>query len=176
MIAIDADILSLIINPEASVPRDFRTNLEIPEVGRRIDALLELVEREASFVLIPAPALAEVLVPLAPNLDQHLLQLNESPHFRIKPFGVRAATEFAVRTKTAIRAGDKKAGLAGDWKKIKFDRQILAIACVEGAVAICSADEGVHKQAAQFGISPMHLGDIKLSPIQTGLFGAAFNE
>ena len=50
-------------------------------------------------------------------------------------------------TIAAIAAGDKKGGSSSSWSKVKFDRQIVAIAKVNGADTIYSTDDDV----ARFG-------------------------
>ena len=48
------------------------------------------------------------------------------------PFGTRAAVEAAAAHREAMLAGDKREGSSASWAKVKFDRQIVAIAKVEG--------------------------------------------
>jgi hypothetical protein len=50
--------------------------------------------------------------------------------FYVVPFDTLAAIELAVMTRNALAAGDKRAGSKESWAKVKFDRQIAAIARV----------------------------------------------
>jgi predicted nucleic acid-binding protein len=58
----------------------------------------------------------------------------------VVPFDTRAAIELAVMTRNAIDQGDKRGGVDAPWNKVKFDRQIVAIAKVAGATTIYSDD------------------------------------
>lgn len=144
MIAIDANILSLLINENASVPRDFRTNRPIERVPERLAVLISRAEEFNQAILIPTPALAEALVPLAPQLQDHILHLQQSAAFRIRGFGTRACIEHALRVSKAMSSGDKRDFVAAPWTKVNFDRQIVAIALVEGVSQIYSTDADVH--------------------------------
>jgi predicted nucleic acid-binding protein len=162
MIAIDTNILCLFLYKGCSVPDDFRTGKPIPNAEDRVKALIATIEEANDKVVIPTPALAEVLVVAAPNFSPYLETLRSSSAFQISPFGEKAAVEWAIRTKMAKNQGDKKDGIAATWAKISFDRQIIAIALAENVSAICSADQDVHTHATKWGIQCIHLADIKL--------------
>lgn len=84
--------------------------------------------------MIPTPCLAELFVKLdLPRIDEILKRLKSSPWFRIESFDAAAAVELGVRTAKAIAAGDKREGRQADHTKVKFDRQIVSIAIVNGA-------------------------------------------
>jgi hypothetical protein len=75
-----------------------------------------------------------------------------------------AAIEAALMTRTALDADDKRGGLAATWAKVKFDRQIVAIAKVARATAINSDDANVRALAAGEEISVIGLADLPLPP------------
>jgi len=80
----------------------------------------------------------------------------------IVPFDERATIEAAEMTKNAIREGDKKdPAVAATWSKIKFDRQIVAIAKVEGVEAIYSTDPEVARHAKKVGIPCYGIADLR---------------
>jgi len=60
--------------------------------------------------------------------------------------------------------GDKRGGTEGTWAKVKFDRQIIAIAKVHRVSAIYSDDKDVKAWAEQHGIRVVRLEDIELPP------------
>jgi hypothetical protein len=67
--------------------------------------------------------------------------------------------------------GSKKEGSA-DWSKVKFDRQIVAIAKVEGAERIYSNDNDIRRFGASDGIEVIMLDDLELAPAEEpDLFG-----
>jgi hypothetical protein len=51
--------------------------------------------------------------------------------------------ELGIRTSQALASGDKWEGIQADHTKIKFDRQIVSIALVNGATEIISDDRDV---------------------------------
>jgi len=175
MILFDAAILSLAIDPRSRIPSDFRTGKLIPEARERVDALIEGLERDGDVILIPAPALAEALTALAEKAVEMTEQIENRSCFRIKAFGKREAIEIAIRTHDAILAGDKREGVEEPWQKVKYDRQIIAIAKTENVTAIYSTDEGVHKHAKLWGIPVLHLADVTL-PSVTGPQQEMFDE
>lgn len=54
-----------------------------------------------------------------------------------------------------------------NWSKVKFDRQIVAIARVEGAERIYSNDDDIKRLGASDGIEVMMLDDLELPPAAT---------
>jgi len=73
--------------------------------------------------------------------------LRSSPGLRdskSSPFGDGAAVEAADAHGRALDAGDKKEGTA-NWAKVKYDRQIMAIAKVESADCVYSNDDDLVK-------------------------------
>lgn len=163
MIVIDTNVLSIFLYENCSVPNDFRTKQPIPRARERVQALISEIEKNGDRVVIPAPVLGEALVVAAPDVWPYLDILNSSPHFRISPFGEKAAIEVALHLKAAKIAGDKRDGLAADeciWDKVNFDRQIVAIAKVEGASTIYSTDRHVHLHAEKWGIDCKNISDV----------------
>lgn len=65
-------------------------------------------------------------------------------------------------TKNIIDSGDKKAGSTEFWSKIKYDRQIAAIARVRQASAIYTDDNGLAQTAERLGIHVVRLVDLPL--------------
>jgi hypothetical protein len=68
-------------------------------------------------------------------------------------------------TRDAMRRGQKR-GPTPDatWAKVKFDRQVVAIARVVGATAIYSQDPQVKLHAQEIGISVLSLDDLPDPP------------
>lgn len=61
-----------------------------------------------------------------------------------------------------MAAGDKRDGLQADWTKIKFDRQIVSIALVVGAVEIISDDGDVAAIGERWGVPVRSVEDLPL--------------
>jgi predicted nucleic acid-binding protein len=163
MVLFDAAILSISIDPRANVPSDFRTGQPIPDARARVDTLIDNLEKDSDAIVIPTPALGEALTTLAEKAIEITEQIERRSCFRIKAFGKREAIEIAMRTRAAILAGDKREGVTEPWQKVKYDRQIIAIAKTENVAAIYSTDKGIHEHAKLWGIPVFHLADVKLA-------------
>lgn len=175
MVVFDAAILSLAIDRKARIPNDFRTGMPIPQARERVDALIASLEDDREVILIPAPALAEALATVAEKAIELTELIEAKTSFRIKGFGKREAIELALRTHSAVLAGDKREGVDEPWQKVKYDRQIVAIAKTEGATAIYSTDKGVHSHAKLWAIPALHLADVTLS-VPTGTQDEMFTQ
>ena len=68
--------------------------------------------------------------------------------------------EAAARHREALRLGDKKEG-SESWAKLKFDRQIVAIAKVKGADTIYSNDSDIRRYARMDGLKVVTLDDLE---------------
>jgi monoamine oxidase len=142
MVVFDATILLLVLRPNSGQPLD-STGQPVTQVQERIAHLVRSLERSRTRIAIPTPALSEVLVRAGSAGPQIVETLSRSTVFKIMPFDSLAAIEAAVMTRAAIDAGDKRGGSGATWAKIKFDRQIVAIAKVVRATAIYSDDADV---------------------------------
>ncbi len=172
MILFDSSVLCLTLYPQAGIPNDFRTGKPINFAKQRVDGLIAQAEQSSETILVPTPALSEVLVVVAPDVQKYLDELSNQACFKIVPFGERAAIEVALRTKAAIKRGDKKDGIVSAWDKVKYDRQIVAIAKVEGASTIYSTDRHIHAHAASWGIKVLNVSDLPVPATQSALFTA----
>jgi hypothetical protein len=80
----------------------------------------------------------------------------------LRPFDSAAAVELGVRTAKAIAAGDKRESAPADtpWTKVKFDRQIVVIAIVNGASEIISDDPHVKALGERWGMKVTSVDDL----------------
>ena len=164
MIAFDASVLVLFLNADAGVPTDPATKQPVEFARERINHLVGQIEKTASRIIIPTPALSEVLVHAGTATTAYLAKLNTHAAFKIAPFGQKAAIETALMIRAAHGLGDKRSGSKASWGKIKFDHQIVAIAKVEGASEIYSDDDDVRRLAELSGLVALSLSDIVLPP------------
>jgi hypothetical protein len=115
--------------------------------------------------IIPTPALSECLVYAGPAGPEYLAIINKRSIFRVASFDQKAAVEAAIRTYQARQRGQRKGGNPTATKaKIKFDRQIVAIAAAEGATAVYSDDADVVDYAREAGMQGVRLADLDLPP------------
>lgn len=118
-----------------------------------IDFLVATIQKSGERIVVPTPALSELLVKAGDAGPKYLEIVARSKFFRIAEFGERAAVEAAALTREAIAHGDKRGATPeADWAKVKFDRQILAIARVLGAKTIYTNDDQLTKHAIAAGI------------------------
>ena len=164
MALFDANTLLLLLDPTLPAPVDKDIGNPVIDVERRIKHLVGLLQGNRTKIVIPTPALAEVLTRAERAGADYFTKLNRSSAFKIEPFGVRAAIELARMTAAAIAGGDKRGGLSGSWSEIKFDRQIVAIAKVAKVSTIYSDDENLGKIAKIQGFDVITVGELPLPP------------
>ena len=70
----------------------------------------------------------------------------------------------AAMMRAAIAEGNKKVLSAAPWDKVKYDRQIVAIAKVAEATAIYSDDKGIRSIAKSVDIPVISFADLPLPP------------
>ncbi len=165
-VAIDSVALTLLLRPSAGVPRDPATGESIVAAADRIVTFLEQEATAGMPIIVPTPALAEVLVLSGAAGLGYVEQLQASGLFAIADFDTRAAIELAEMTRAALSAGDKRAGSDAPWQKIKLDRQIAAIAKVAGATRLLTNDLGLAKFATACGLGIVRLQDLPVPPEQ----------
>jgi hypothetical protein len=163
MVVFDATMLLLLLRPNSGRPLD-ASGASIANVQERIAHLVQSLEKTKTQIIIPTPALSEVLVRAGSAGPRIVEALNRSVVFRIVPFDSLAAVEAALMTRAAIDAGDKRGGAAAAWAKVKFDRQIVAIAKVARATVIYSDDADVRVLAATENIAVIGLAELPLPP------------
>lgn len=164
MVVFDTAILLLLLSPDTSAPSNPTTKKPIENAKERVDYLIETLEKQKTKIIVPTPVLSEILVHSDKAGPSYLSTLTSKSAFRIVPFNIKAAIEVAAMTKSALTGGDKKNGGEGTWAKIKYDRQIVAIARVAGATTIYSDDENIDKFAKKFGINVVGLSTLPLRP------------
>ncbi|PZV35971.1 PIN domain-containing protein [Mesorhizobium kowhaii] len=166
MVVIDATLLMLLLHPGAGVPLD-ESGKPVERSQDRIAHLIASLERSRQRLVIPTPALSEVLVRVEPGAAQLIIEkISELSVFRIEPFDQRAAIEVAAMTRNSFDGGRKPARRPDEstWAKLKYDRQIVAIAVVVGARAIYSDDKGIRAVADRQRIPVVRLSELELPP------------
>ena len=123
-------------------------------------------------MVVPTPALAEFLVLAGNDGPQYLSELMNQPGFYIRPFDQMAAIELAAMELLARTKGGKKHPAPPDtpWQKVKFDRQIVAIARVHKATTIYSDDQHVKAIAEDVGIKVIPCWELPLPVSEPTLF------
>lgn len=174
MALFDNTFLCLLFHPNARPPNDSNNN-PVARCRDRIDYLVEQLEERGTKIIIPTPALAELLVIAGPNYVKYLNEINGRACFKVSDFDQRAAIEVALQMASAISTHDKRSGTLSPLQKVKFDRQIVAIAKVEGVKTIYSDDRDIKSYAERLGISTCRVEDLPLPPPVQTTMEDAFN-
>lgn len=77
-------------------------------------------------------------------------------------FNRAAAFELSQIDRAALNVGDKKDETEAPWKKIKVDRQIIAIGKSLGATLVISGDVSVRNNALRVGMQGMTIQELEL--------------
>ena len=163
-VVFDATMLLLMLRPGVGAPVDPATGRRVERAEERIAELVGELERARTRIVVPTPALSELLV-RAGNVAPRLIErLTTSATFKIVPFDTLAAIEVAEMTRLAIEAGDKRASSGEVWAKIKYDRQLVAIAKVARAHTIYTDDDNLRNFARAQGLAVVRLADLPLPP------------
>ncbi|MDQ7731310.1 PIN domain-containing protein [Halomonas sp. SpR1] len=166
--ALDANVLMQLLGIIGNSLYCPRTKQEITNAEGRADALLERFSDPGFQLLIPAPAMAEVLVKVAPELQQAYIDfVNNTTSLSIIPFDTRSIIECArlfdaQEAKQLKKGGESKA-------KIAVDRQVVAIAISNGAKELWTHDKTVFKKASRVGLVAKSLADIEPIPAQKAM-------
>ncbi|MFZ1142753.1 MAG: PIN domain-containing protein [Candidatus Sulfotelmatobacter sp.] len=160
MVVIDSTFLSLMLHPKARPPRDPSTQKPVERIEDRIEKLTEDLDSESERMIVPTPVLSEFLVLAGSDAPEYLNRLGEKKNLLVKPFDEKAAIaaiELEDRKQTS-----KRGPSSSPWTKVRFDRQIVAIAKTNGAKRIYSDDEDLMKYAARAGIEVVRTWDLPL--------------
>lgn len=162
MVAIDNTFLSLMLHPRGKPPKDPATGKPVERIDDRIEKLQEDLDSESERMILPTPVLSEFLILAGRDGPGYLEKLSGMKNILVKPFDQVAAIELAaVEVEDRLKQG-KRGGSASPWAKIRFDRQIVAIAKINGATRIYSDDEDVMKFATRLGIEVVRTWELPL--------------
>ncbi|HLI10936.1 MAG TPA: PIN domain-containing protein [Alphaproteobacteria bacterium] len=162
MVVFDTTCLLHLLDPNLGAPLNPQTKSPVGQVHARVKYLVERLHENREKIIIPAPVLGELLILAERAGAEYFAKIDKSAAFKIEPFDSRAAVELSIITAGAIKAGDKKAGSTATIAKIKFDRQIVAIAKVLGASTIYTNDENLTKFAEANGLTAVAVWDLPL--------------
>lgn len=138
--------------------------------GLKVANLIDELTKSNTVVGIPAPAWAEFIVRSDEGTTKLIESIRKRSSIRILPFDAAAAYEAAYILRGAFdQTGNKKANSNGTWPKIKYDRQIIAIAKVNKATMIYSDDDGLIGEANRVGLNTTRSSELPLPQVQTSI-------
>jgi hypothetical protein len=164
MVVIDATILLLVLKPGVGVPKG-QNGKPVDRAVERVNYMISECDRGGIRVIVPTPALADALVGVPAKTAIQIVDQIESRYWSIKivPFDQRAAIEVAAMSRDP-RDKHPSRDRAATWAKLKYDRQVVAIAKVNGATTIYSDDRKLRALAAREGIQVLGVADLPLPP------------
>lgn len=166
MVVMDATTLLLLIDPSAKPPRDPETKKPLEKCKERVQFLVQTLVESGTRVLVPTPVLSELLVRAGDARAEFLTEISNSTAFFIAPFDTKAAVELSFLLEAQKAVGKKKLSERETWAKMKFDRQIIAIAKVNSANNIYSDDTGLASVAKANGIKTTPTWELPLPPVK----------
>jgi hypothetical protein len=146
-VAVDASFLGALL--------DQRARRAVPQGPDAIVDLIDNLSVQKAKVIVPTPALAEVLTH-APTVAQAYLGLvKRCACFQIRPFDDKASMELVRLLGTSHPAMKEL---------LNFDRQIVAIARAYGATVLYADDEKVVQFATECGLPAVRFKELQRSP------------
>jgi rRNA-processing protein FCF1 len=173
VVVFDTSTILYSIDPETKAPLDPATNALLTNCKERIEYLIKTLGAAKTDILIPTPVLAEFLVRAGPNRHEYVDKFIAARHFTIGVFDQRAAIELAFINDPDLNSG-KKLDEVVTKAKLKFDRQVIAIAKTNGASCIYTGDDGLAGCARTNGIKAIMTWELPEPPKdpQLSLLGA----
>ncbi len=163
IVAFDNSFLTLVFNPAAPATPTPATGKPASHSALRVQALIDSLSERKDRIIIPSPALAEMLT-AAPDTAKALKIIDESTALEVGPFCQKCAIDLADVTAQAIKDGRKKQGTSYGWQQVKYDRQIAMIAKVNRAKILYTDDPAQTVFAEEIGLQVKHTWDLDLPP------------
>lgn len=156
--AFDNTMLSVLLNPGGTIPRIPGTETPVDLAKERAEGVVEAIQRDNRKIILPTPAVAELLTAIGPDAQQYLNIVAKSRVFDVAAFDGRCAVELAYLNRGVFKQSDSD-NKAEPYQKRKVDRQIIAICKVAGATEIYTDDKGLAKRARLCGITPISISE-----------------
>jgi hypothetical protein len=166
VVLLDSTFLLLVLYDGVAVPKDPETGKPFEKGRERVEYLIDSLSDSNVPILIPTPVLAEVLVRAGSSTAQLIAKIKQIPHFKIGNFDERAAIELAMLTGAALKPIKRNGPKPEPYQKVKFDRQIIAIAKVEGVTTIYSDDGGIVALGAVERVQVTGMAKLPMPPVK----------
>jgi predicted nucleic acid-binding protein len=162
----DAGFIHILFDDRARVPRDSKGKPVIEQVQARIDFLVQTISERKDKIILPTPALTEFMLLAADRYRDYLTIIKRKAVFEIAGFDDPEAIELVEHWAKFGDGKKLKARTAETWAKLKYDRQIAAIAVTRRVEIIYSTDSDLEKYAKQLNIKYCGLADLPAPPTQ----------
>jgi predicted nucleic acid-binding protein len=112
---------------------------------------------------VATPALSEIMVRAGVQAGQNWLAImNKSKCFKVVPFDAKSAIEVAIMAGHTVKGEEAKEATRDTYAKLKYDRQIIAIAHTEGATTFYTDDHRQRNLAERLGMTVRCLSDLPI--------------
>jgi len=129
----------------------------------RVQGLVDELEKTGTTIIVGTPALSEIMVHAGVQAGQQWLQIvNQSKAFKVVPFDTKSVIEVALMAGHAVKGQRGKSATVETYAKLKYDRQIVAIAKTEGATTFYTDDDRQGNLARQLGMTVRGLADLPI--------------
>lgn len=163
MVVFDTTTLLLARDPNARPPNEPGTERPIAKCADRVNFLLRSLSDRGERVLVPTPVIAEFLVRAGKNKDRFANEFSAAKNLVVGDFDVLAAIELSTIKDPDLDNG-RPLSRQETWAKVKFDRQILAIAKVHQAHTLYTDDTRLRSVAIANGLRVVMTWDLPLPP------------
>jgi predicted nucleic acid-binding protein len=162
-VAFDNTTLSILLNPDGKPVRIPGTDTPLDFAMERVDFLITEIQKERQKIIIPAPALAELLTIIGPDAQQYIGMISQSRIFEIASFDARCAAELAILNRSVFATSDAINRMEA-YQKRKVDRQILAICKVHAVSNLYTDDIGLSNLSKLCGLNPISASELPIPP------------
>ena len=166
----DAGFMHILFDDRARVPRDSNGKPVIEQAQSRIDFLVQTITERKDKIVLPTPALTEFMLLAADRYRDYLTIIKRKAVFEIAGFDDPEAIELVEHWAKFGDGKKLKARTAETWAKLKYDRQIAAIAVTRRVEIIYSTDSDLEKYAEQLKIKYCGLADLPAPPTEQRTF------
>lgn len=158
---VDATFLLYLFAPtgQVGVPLD-SNDQPITMAKERVQGLVDELEKIGATIIVATPALSEIMIRSGVQAGQTWLgMMNKSKAFKVVAFDAKSAIEVALMSGHAVKGENGHVASDGTHAKLKYDRQIVAIAHTEGATTFYTDDRNQTNLAKRFGMTVKGLAD-----------------
>lgn len=161
IVGVDTSFLLYLFAPPGTVGVPLDSNDQpVTMPKERVAGLVEELEKIGATIIVSTPAMSELMIRSGVQAAQAWLAImNKSKVFKVVPFDVKSAIEVAMMAGHAVKGENGKDPDQGTYAKLKYDRQIVAVAHTEGATVFYSDDGRQRTLAQRAGMTVKGLAD-----------------
>jgi predicted nucleic acid-binding protein len=162
----DAGFIYILFDDRARVPRDAKGKPVVDRAQDRIDFLVQTISDRRDKIILPSPALTEFMLLAVDRYRDYLAIIRRKAVFEIAGYDEPEAIEVVEHWLKFGEGKKLKPGTAETWAKLKYDRQIAAIAKTRRVECIYSTDSDLEKYADELNIKFCNLIHLPLPPTE----------